>query len=178
VSRRPNAPSTAEKRIAAWDAFDRISDRELGDALVDLELTEAVCTEIAREVIAELGLAGMRWYEVPQLLKPELSPHLDAIAVRRALDFEWDVVETLTAQEYSLFIDQLVDMKDPWSQGNKELLDEVLADSRHKIGSKMRRPDPRRLRYLSATPRQHARMERSFERRKKDRRAAGEREAA
>lgn len=53
------------------------------------------------------------------------SPHIDKVAMRRALAFDWPVIAALTRAEYRLFIAELAKMRDPWEQGKGDLEHEI-----------------------------------------------------
>lgn len=47
------------------------------------------------------------------------SPFVDEVAIRRALAFDWDVIENLSRLEVRTFIDRLLEMEDPFErEGN------------------------------------------------------------
>lgn len=57
--------------------------------------------DAAARVARENGYVGRRYRIAEWIASPEMfSPHIDEVAMDRAMDFDWDVIDNLTAAEY------------------------------------------------------------------------------
>ncbi|ROR95539.1 hypothetical protein EDD28_0095 [Salana multivorans] len=50
------------------------------------------------------------------MTRPRSDGIIDLVAIARALDFDWPVIERLTRREFAVFIDRLAQMGDPLSE--------------------------------------------------------------
>jgi len=122
-----------ELRSHAYDRYAEIANEELGDEFADLpvtwELAERIRLDLTEDLGDEAGDVGpsmyFRWLSVPEVF----SPHVDRVAIGRALDFDWPVIEQLTNKERKLFVAALAEMDDPWGRGDGDLLTEILREA-------------------------------------------------
>lgn len=126
--------STPERILAAYEVAEEITERELGDELVNMVWTDELVHEVRRRVVERLGHAGLpvevrltsndlRLGQVHQwLASPDkFSPFVDEVAVRRALAFDWSAIARLTDAERTMFYDALAIHPDPWQLGGDAL---------------------------------------------------------
>lgn len=95
-----------------------------------------------------------RWLENPDLW----SPFVDWIAIERALDFDWPVIESLTHLEYAIFIERIINLYDPLSQGY-----EFKTNTQARVHENQQSVLPRRQRYLAGTDDQRNRLNKAMD---------------
>lgn len=109
-----------------------------------------------------VGRARVRqWLTSPE----EWSPHIDKVAVRRALAFDWDVIEALSRAEYQEVIRSLAAMRDPWEQGIGDFEYEIRNARTGGSWSAIPRT-PRWRAWMRGTPEDRHRLVRAVSRRK------------
>lgn len=155
---------TLQKKLALWDWVDR-HHPEWWDRPNHPGIRARGVPAMLRRVVDE-AVASVRTHEatiIKWLSDPsEHTPHVDEVALRRALDFDWEAIRNLTALERSMFYGRLADMADPWSKGEQDTPN----------GAVEVEPSPRRRRFLSATEAERGIIKRSVHRARTVRRAA------
>lgn len=150
--------ATIEKKRAVWDWIDdnrpELWDRPL--APDDPQLTDDLLQTLADVANA---VSKTPW-TTPEVVRSWLSdtrthsPYVDEIAVERALDFDWQVIDNLTRLERRVLVDRLQAMDDPFSEHHA--LDFVF-DMYKSIGAERVKAEfPRRQRYLEGSLQQRA----------------------
>lgn len=102
------------------------------------------------------GRAQVRdWLERPE----KWSPYIDEEAVRRAVNFDWSIMDKLTDAEMTEVTTRLAAMDDPFSEAKDEVLDRAVAQARGvSYGRWNRTADERRRRFLAGPRRLQQRM--------------------
>lgn len=96
--------TVADRRLATFDAFDELVAQRYGDDLIDIEITDELVADVvtlSNQILDRDNgdthdiLRATTWLKDPQ----RFSPHIDEIAVERAVALEWDVIDALTHEE-------------------------------------------------------------------------------
>lgn len=143
-------------------AYDLYAEADTDD------ITPALAADIAAEVRAEFGIPAKRLpgARVQRWLTDEVtfSPHVDRIAVERALLFDWAAIDGLTDKERAQFIDRLCAMDDPLGLEHRERA--LHARRRGETGgASLWKESARHRRWMTGTEKQRNRVEAAARRR-------------
>lgn len=94
----------------------------------DLPVTDELVEWITKNVRKRCGL-GVRSHHVALWLSDpgKFTPFIDEVAIRRALNFDWQVYESLSEDEKMVWADRLAAMANPYGNGTDPELDAILA---------------------------------------------------
>lgn len=92
-----------QRRLAVYEAWDELH-ADLPDTHEGLDPSHPYNVELVLRDVRDRGyrVSGgevQSWLGDPD----EFSPHCDRVALRRALSFDWDVINRLTPQERAVF---------------------------------------------------------------------------
>lgn len=125
-----------------------------------LPVTPALLTYIARAT-REAGMGVRReqikvWLDNPA----RFSPHIDEVAVRRAIEFDWPVIDALTLDELEEATRRLKRRSDPWGV----LIQSDLAPHTRDGEAVVEVDVPRRDAFQNGTLTQRTRVQRYYQR--------------
>jgi hypothetical protein len=175
------------RRRFVWDLIDARWP-ELWDQPAPLKATPELIATIAQELIEAFPTGSWKngernarnralsqhrrmvrsWLDDPGLL----SPHVDPVAVHRAVSFDWDTIRNLTLLERDTFVTELACMTDPWSEhdgrsGFEDVARRWWPGFFEKRGMEPT-PSERRNQFLSAPPEERLALNRQVNKRRKD----------
>lgn len=159
---------------AIWTAYDEICEQELGDEFRDLILTDFIVAQIAKRA-NEIGgyRPGMiASSHVREWLVPHKSPHVDLVAVARAMDFDWGAVANLTREEGRVVYAELAAMDDPYEDKVDPFLTSIAPYASTDSRVEGRIPSGRRLNWLEGAPSTRTRVSQGVGRARRRQRAA------
>jgi hypothetical protein len=137
--------ATTEVRTFVFDEYMRLCDDLAGAPSTVAHISSGVRARFPDLPIKHIPRNVARWLANPA----KHTPHIDEVAMKRAADFEWAVVERLSDDEHSLLYERIGKMIDPFSIGfDRELLKASGMDWTQ------RTPSPRRTRWEAGTKRQ------------------------
>lgn len=146
--------STSERRRLVFDLYARMHEDVPEDCDV-LPATDALVRDIAREtrlhgkpVPTELIRT---WLNNPG----KFSPYIDEVAVKRAIEFDFYVVDNLTVDEMALVIRKLAERSDPWGV----LVQRDLAPHTRDGEAIVEVDEPRREAFMAGTASQRGRLQ-------------------
>jgi hypothetical protein len=150
-----------ELRTAVFEGWAALVDREGEDIEPTPGWVEDILDEIQDELMpatantpkkrhgwrANMVVRAMRWLTEPG----EYSPFIDKVALRRAIDFDWPVIERLSGDERDALGLELATHPDPWGD-RRDLIEEVMVEhASTKSGLPARPPSGRRVAWLGGS---------------------------
>lgn len=99
-----------ENHPKVWDNYGELMRPDVVREAIDLVIPYVTRD---RGKFTEARIKVGKWFANPE----KYDPHVDKVAVERALNFDWDVIERLSLDERDLFYDKLAAMDDPFEDG-------------------------------------------------------------
>lgn len=153
--------SSRERRLAIAREWAYMANRDLGDELVEYEITPERLEEL-RTSLREQGVRGGLDTETLTAWIGNAAlncPVIDEVAIERGLNFDWPVIQAMTIDERYELYRRLSEMDDPW-ENKKSLLDEIIDDHAPSGSNRQGRPvSARRRAFLSAPEHLRGRMQ-------------------
>jgi hypothetical protein len=152
---------------AIWDEYDAISDEFLGpDEMADVAITPELTRRIEDSLMACGVLPSLHWRERVKRRRSMRTAlqnpyHLDRIAVRRAMGFDWPVIENLSDRERDVFYETLAAMEDPYDSPPRKIPGVAHAKMLNQMAYQ---PTRRRLAYERHTVQQRDRVQTGIKR--------------
>lgn len=150
----------SRRQEAIWTAYDEICEQELGDEFRDLILTDFIVAQIAKRANEVGGYrpGTIASAHVREWLQPQKSPHVDLVAVARAMNFDWGAVANLTREEARVAYRELAEMDDPYEDKADALLKSVAPYAGTDSRVEGRIPTGRRLNWLEGSRAERTRL--------------------
>lgn len=157
-------PTIRERKLFVWEWVDLVHPDAWESPAVLAGLAGAATAALLEEFPPPAGTreerrrahslrtnwlrSASRWLADPV----KHSPYIDKLAVQRALEFEWSVVDALTEAEREIFYDTLAAMDDPYEWRRDWTIDlyySLVGEAGDRPTSPP--PSPRRVRWMSGS---------------------------